>query len=77
MVLSRTLRAGENMSVVGFEPKTLKKLKGLKLGFPSLSMVLAKQIGRGAMAVSNALWNSASGKSFGVMVFILIVRLKD
>jgi hypothetical protein len=55
MVLSRTLRAGENISVVGLLPKILKKLNGLKLGFPSLSIVLAKQIGRGAMAVSNIL----------------------
>jgi hypothetical protein len=28
----------------------LKKLNGLRLGLPSLSMVLAKQIGLGAMA---------------------------
>jgi hypothetical protein len=55
MVLSRTLRAGENINVVGFEPKILKKLNGLKLGFPAASTVLAKQIGRGAMAVNKAL----------------------
>jgi len=73
MVLSRTLLAGEKMNLVGFEPKILKKLNGLKLGLPAASMVLAKQIGRGAMAVNKALWNSAKGRSFGPMVFMFVV----
>jgi hypothetical protein len=55
IVLSLTLRAGETINRVGFEPKTLKKLNGLKLGLPSWSIVLAKQIGLGAMAVNSVL----------------------
>jgi hypothetical protein len=55
VVLSRTLRAGEKIKRVGFEPKILKKLNGLKLGLPSLSIVLAKQMGLGAIAVNKAL----------------------
>jgi hypothetical protein len=47
MVLSRTRRAGEKISVTGLLPNTLKKLKGDKLAFPSASMVEAKQMGRG------------------------------
>jgi len=48
MVLSLTLLDGENISMGGLLPNTLKKLKGDKLGFPSLSIVLAKHIGLGA-----------------------------
>jgi hypothetical protein len=48
--LSRTLRAGEKISIGGLELKTLKKLKGDKLGIPFLSTVLAKAIGRGPTA---------------------------
>jgi hypothetical protein len=55
MVLSLTRLAGENINVVGLEPKILKKLNGLKFEFPSASMVLAKHIGLGAIAVNNAL----------------------
>jgi hypothetical protein len=47
MVLSLTRRAGENINVTGLLPNTLKKLNGDKLALPSLSMVEAKQIGRG------------------------------
>jgi hypothetical protein len=32
VVLSLPLRAGEKMSVAGLVPKTLKKLKGARLG---------------------------------------------
>jgi hypothetical protein len=55
MVLSLILLAGEKIKRVGFDPNTLKKLKGLKLGLPAASMVLAKQIGLGEIAVNNAL----------------------
>jgi hypothetical protein len=48
--LSLTLLAGENITTGGFEENKLKKLKGLRLTLPSLSMVDAKQIGLGAMA---------------------------
>jgi hypothetical protein len=49
MLLFLTLRAGEKMAMGGLTPNTLKKLKGLKLGCPSLSIVLANAMGRGAM----------------------------
>jgi hypothetical protein len=51
MVLSRTRRAGEKISMGGLELKTLKKLNGDKFGFPVLLIVLAKAIGRGATAL--------------------------
>jgi hypothetical protein len=47
VVLFLTLRAGEKIMTGGFEENILKKLKGLRFIFPSLSMVEAKQIGRG------------------------------
>jgi hypothetical protein len=50
MVLSRTRRLGENMSVGGLLPNTLKKLKGERFGCPASFTVLAKQMGRGAIA---------------------------
>ena len=59
MVLSRTRRAGENTSVAGLLPKTLKKLKGERLGLPSLSTVLAKHMGRGATAPKRYACNAA------------------
>jgi hypothetical protein len=37
------------MTMGGLEPKALKKLKGLKFIFPSLSTVLAKAMGLGAI----------------------------
>jgi len=40
------------MHIGGFALKALKKLNGLKLGFPFLSIVLAKAIGRGPMLPS-------------------------
>jgi hypothetical protein len=70
--LSLTRRAGEKINVTGLDPKTLKKLKGDKFMLPSLSRVLAKQIGLGATAVNKALWKFAKGKSFGPIVFIVI-----
>jgi hypothetical protein len=50
VVLSLTRRAGEKITMGGFEENTLKKLKGLRLTFPSRSIVDAKQIGLGATA---------------------------
>src|ERR1700730_2113881 len=50
MVLLRTRREGEKITMGGVEENRLKKLKGLRFTFPALSIVLAKQIGRGAMA---------------------------
>jgi len=34
VVFPLTLRAGEKINIGGFELKTLKKIKGDKLGFP-------------------------------------------
>jgi hypothetical protein len=48
VVLSLILLAGEKTTIGGLEENKLKKLKGLRLTFPSLSIVEAKQIGRGA-----------------------------
>lgn len=50
VLLSLTLLEGEKITIGGLEENKLKKLKGLKLIFPALSMVDAKQIGLGAMA---------------------------
>ncbi|MNL31110.1 hypothetical protein D3C87_1528810 [compost metagenome] len=50
VVLSRTLLAGEKTHKGGLVLNILKKLKGLRLMFPFASMVVAKQMGRGAMA---------------------------
>src|SRR5688572_32668204 len=59
LVLSLTLREGEKISVAGLLPNTLKKLKGERLGLPSASMVLAKQIGLGATAPRRQACSSA------------------
>jgi hypothetical protein len=48
VVLSLTRLDGEKMTMGGLDENKLKKLKGLRLIFPFLSIVLAKQIGRGA-----------------------------
>ena len=50
VVLSLTRRAGEKITIGGLEENKLKKLKGDKFTLPALSIVDAKQIGRGAMA---------------------------
>jgi hypothetical protein len=51
MVLFLTLLAGEKTKIGGFELNTLKKLKGDKFGSPLASIVLAKAIGLGAIAL--------------------------
>ena len=51
MVLSLLLLAGEKITIGGLELKTLKKLKGLRFILPALSIVLAKQMGLGAIAL--------------------------
>ena len=65
VVLSRTLRAGENINIGGFALNTLKKLKGDKLGLPSTSIVLAKAIGLGATALNKYPCNFPVVSSFG------------
>jgi hypothetical protein len=48
-VLSLTLLDGEKTTIGGLEENKLKKLKGERLTFPSLSIVEAKHIGLGAI----------------------------
>jgi len=64
-------RAGENMAIGGLEPNMLKKLKGLRFGLPSSSIVLAKHIGRGATDPSRYWCRSFKGVSLGVIVSIV------
>jgi hypothetical protein len=47
-VLSLTLLEGEKIIIGGLDENMLKKLNGLRFTFPSLSIVEAKQMGRGA-----------------------------
>ena len=47
--------AGEKIKVGGFALNALKKLNGLKFGFPSSSIVLANAMGRGPTAPNNML----------------------
>jgi hypothetical protein len=47
VVLSRTRLEGEKTTIGGLVENKLKKLKGLRLTDPDLSIVEAKQIGRG------------------------------
>ena len=74
MLLSRTRRAGEKISVAGLEPNALKKLNGDKLGTPFLSIVLANAIGRGAILPSMNAWSFAVEISFGSIRIIIIYR---
>tara|TARA_Y100000588_G_C13465730_1_gene590381 strand:- start:255 stop:500 length:246 start_codon:yes stop_codon:yes gene_type:complete len=54
----------------GLAPKTLKKLKGDRLTFPSLSTVLAKQIGLGATAPNKYPCNFGMASSLGSILNI-------
>jgi hypothetical protein len=64
-VLSRTLRAGEKITIGGLLLKILKKENGLRLLFPNLSMVLANAIGLGAISEVKYCCNLPSEISFG------------
>jgi hypothetical protein len=68
--LVRPLREGENINVLGFTPKALKQLKGERLEFPRLSIVLAKAMGRGATALNSTRCKICEGIVFGSMVDI-------
>ncbi len=72
VVLSFPRLAGEKIKIGGLAPKALKKLKGDKFGFPSASTVLAKAIGRGAIAVVNTDCISRVVASLVFMVLKLI-----
>ncbi|HTA27229.1 MAG TPA: hypothetical protein VK809_05540 [Bacteroidia bacterium] len=64
-------RAGENTAIGGFEPITLKKLNGARLGLPKESIVLAKHIGRGPTEDTRWEWSKFCGISEGEMESIL------
>jgi hypothetical protein len=56
----------------GLAEKTLKKLKGAKFGFPSLSIVLANAIGRGPIAPNKCACNCGVFNSEGLISAIVI-----
>jgi len=72
VVLSLPRLDGEKMSVVGLIPKALKKLKGARFGFPLLSIVLAKAIGRGAIDPRRNLCNCGFGMLNGLIFIVMI-----
>lgn len=77
VVLFRTLRAGENINMGGLAPKTLKKLKGDRLGLPSLSKVLAKAMGLGPTAPNKIPCSLVIGMSGTWMETISFIAYKD
>ena len=64
MVLSRTRLAGEKTTIGGLEENKLKNENGLRFTFPALSIVEARQIGRGAMACCSQFWRCIGGSVF-------------
>jgi len=73
VVLLLPLLAGENIKMGGLALNTLKKLKGLKFTFPSWSIVLAKAMGLGAIAVSKSWCSSWVEIEFGSIVVVLFI----
>lgn len=76
VLLSRTLREGENIKMGGLELNTLKKLKGDKLGLPFPSTVLAKAMGLGPTAPNKYPCNVAVGTSEALMETIFFIAGK-
>tara|TARA_R110000796_G_scaffold18693_6_gene56642 strand:+ start:16493 stop:16729 length:237 start_codon:yes stop_codon:yes gene_type:complete len=76
VLLSLTLREEENIKIGGLEPKTLKKLKGDKLGLFLSSIVLAKAMGLGPTAPNKYPCNLAVGTSEAVMETIFFIADK-
>src|ERR1039458_3267672 len=68
------LRAGEKIAIGGLVLKILKKLNGLRLGFPFLSIVLTNATGLGAMALDKYPCKAGIESSFGLSVNM---RCKD
>jgi hypothetical protein len=68
------LRAGENIAIGGLVLKILKKLNGLRLGFPFLSIVLTNATGLGAMTLDKYPCKAGIESSFGLSVNM---RCKD
>ena len=59
------LRAGEKTNIGGLEPKQLKNEKGERFTLPSLFMVEANAMGRGATAPNKCSCNFGCGMSVG------------
>tara|TARA_R110002050_G_scaffold41842_5_gene101192 strand:- start:10266 stop:10547 length:282 start_codon:yes stop_codon:yes gene_type:complete len=76
VLLSLTLREGEKIKIGGLEPKTLKKLKGDKLGLPLPSTVLAKAIGLGPTLPNKYPCNLTVDTSETVMETIFFIACK-
>jgi len=55
----------------GLVLNTLKKLKGLRFIFPSLSMVLANAIGLGETELKSIPWSSGTERSLGFIVRVI------
>ena len=64
VVLSLALRDGEKTMMAGLVLNKLKKLNGLRFTLPFLSIVLAKQMGRGAIACCRKFCAAAGEISF-------------
>ena len=72
VVLFRALLEGEKITIAGLVEKRLKKLNGLRFTLPEASIVLAEQIGLGAMAACNHRCLSISGKDSILIVIISV-----
>src|ERR1044072_8052046 len=70
-VLSLPLLAAEKITIGGLYENKLKKLKGLRFAFPSLSIVLANAIGLGAMAYCSQFIFSVKFKSLIIIDCII------
>jgi len=66
--LSLPLRDGEKTMIAGLVLNKLKKLKGLRFTLPLPSIVLAKQIGRGAIECCKKFCALIKSTSFSEMV---------
>jgi hypothetical protein len=68
VVLVIPLLAGEKMAMGGLVLNKLKKLKGLRFGFPFLSIVLTNATGRGATTCDKYPIKAGNGSSLGFSV---------
>jgi hypothetical protein len=70
----RPLLLGAKAKIGGLALNTLKKLKGAKLGLPSLLIVEAKQMGRGPILPIKNWCSCGIGVSDGLITSILIIE---
>ena len=80
MVLFLPRLAGEKTNMGGLALNTLKKLKGARFGVPFSSTVLAKAMGLGPTLPKSKPWSCGTGRSDGIMVFIVavwVLKYKD